>query len=114
MIARRNFLGGLAGILAAGTAPAIIHNAMKISVAQDRNAQLIKRAMDELYAIGDRMKVYVDQHAASGQFISGGRRYQTIDTSRGFHLYEIPMLPVGAGKHVPILVPPERRVLRFA
>lgn len=29
---RRNFLGGLAGILAAGSAPAIIHDAMKIYV----------------------------------------------------------------------------------
>ena len=29
---RRNFLGGLAGILAAGSAPAIIHDAMKIFV----------------------------------------------------------------------------------
>lgn len=29
---RRNFLGGLAGILAAGAAPAIIHDAMKIYV----------------------------------------------------------------------------------
>jgi len=32
MIGRRNFLGGLAGILAAGSAPAIIHDAMKIYV----------------------------------------------------------------------------------
>lgn len=29
---RRNFLGGLAGILAAGAAPAIVHNPMKIVV----------------------------------------------------------------------------------
>ena len=36
MIGRRGFLGGLAGILAAGSAPAIIHNAMKIHVPKKR------------------------------------------------------------------------------
>ncbi len=110
---RRNFLGGLAGILSASAAPAFITSAMKISVARDPRALEIKAAMDEFEALVRCTHIRTANEAVETQ-LAVLKRYQQIDVSRGLHFYEIPLVPVGIAKHTPILVAPERRVLRFS
>lgn len=130
---RRGFLQGMAGILAAASAPAIVSNPMKIFVPKRdftyatidemehfNNPHSVAKYQVGLGNVDNRTneQILVDSMSELRQEakteILAGRRYQMIDTRFGFNVYEIPLVPVDADKHVPILVPPERRVLRFS
>lgn len=65
MIARRNFLGGLAGILAAGSAPAIIHDAMKIVVPKQDIVLNVGRGLTTPI-------IHVDESPIQGSFNRSG------------------------------------------
>lgn len=122
---RRNFLGGLAGILAVGAAPAIIHDAMKIVVPKRKVIEVFEWNSFHHPGIGlgnvdnrSNEQILMDglaeaRREAKDDILAGRRPYQMIDTSRGFRLYEIPVVPIGTGKYVPVRVPVEKRVLRF-
>jgi len=110
---RRNFLGGLAGILAAGAAPAIIHNAMKIHVRKS-DIYLSNLCEEILNPMWDGPASEFAEFMKKNIALRDQAKRQMIDTSRGFHIYEIPLRPAAPLLFKPVLVPPERRVLRFA
>jgi len=106
MITRRKIPGALAGILSAGVAPAIIHNAMKIHVPKPglHLSDLCEEVVNPMWDGPDsEFAEFMEKSIA----LRDQANKQMIGTSRGFHLYR-PLL------FKPVLVPPERRVLGFA
>lgn len=102
---RRKFLRGMAGILAAGAAPAIITNAMKIVVPKtDLQRGYSWPLTMEVDPRRNQIKVYIDELAAKRQdakevLLANGQmhsRIHRVDTSRGIQVYEIPLKPMHA------------------
>ena len=90
----------------------------------DPNSELVKFMKKNIAARQQvKIKMYRDEASLQGMrdeladlratTTTDRRRMQTIDTSRGYRLYEIPLRPVDPLLHTPVLVPPHRRVLKF-